>query len=182
MLGCTSESELNVVELREEQPEQDLRAFLPTLVGLEPYPTNDSFCQFTHVPVYHQNKEGLCGFYMVHNAKMFVRSLVMAQDKFTQLLYLAKLKSGKEFTKSLHYLTDVLLRCRNRYILNDTDRADLEKYNGTLERSHVEYLMRNDPEILELSQNPAGIPVYFAKIEYSFGSLVMEREECLKLD
>ena len=50
----------------------------------------------THLPVYHQNKEGHCGFYMFNNAKIFVRAL-LAKDKYSQILNLSKLKSGKEY-------------------------------------------------------------------------------------
>jgi len=78
---------------------------------MAPYP-NSNFANVIHVPVFHQNKEGLCGFHMIHNAKTFVRAL-LAPDRFSQLLHLSRLRSGKEFYTSFLQTTDVLLKCRN---------------------------------------------------------------------
>ncbi len=55
--------------------------FLTQIEGLHPY-RNLFFPNVTHIPVYQQNKEGHCGFYMIHNAKTFVRAL-LAPDKYT---------------------------------------------------------------------------------------------------
>ena len=61
---------------------------------------------------------------MVHNAKTFVRAL-LAPNKFKQISHLAKLTSGKEYTKSFLYLTRILLECRDRNFVNDTDYKDI---------------------------------------------------------
>ena len=67
--------------------------------------------------------------------------------------------------------------------MNETDRKDLEQHKGTLERSHNQYLMQTDPEILEQINNQSGVPVFFAQVEYTFGGLaMMERTPCLYLD
>ena len=64
---------------------------------------------------------------MVHNAKTLVRAL-LAPNKFTQISHLAKLMSGKEYTKSFLYTTRVLLECRDINFVNDTDRKDIEEH------------------------------------------------------
>lgn len=62
---------------------------------------------------------------MVHNAKFMVKAL-LAENKFSQVAWLAKLLSGKEYTKSFLNLTRVLLACTNNYYVNPDDRKDLE--------------------------------------------------------
>ena len=66
--------------------------------------------------------------------------------------------------------------------MNETDRADIARHEGTLEREHLKYLIQADPEVKELMQNPEGIPVYFAKIELSFGNLALDRDPAIHLD
>jgi len=49
----------------------------------ELHPSTNTVCpQLMQIPVYQQNKEGHCGFYMMHNAKTLVRAL-LARDKYT---------------------------------------------------------------------------------------------------
>ena len=161
------------------QPDQ-VPQLLSKLQGMEPY-RNLRFENTTFVPVFHQNREGLCGFYMMHNSKYFVRAL-LARDLYTQLLYLARLKSGKEFYRSFIHSTNTLLACRNSKYLNDTDRKDIEVHKGSLEREHVQYLLGADSEFVELMQNEQGVPVFFAKIEFSFGSLAADRDPAMHID
>ena len=61
--------------------------------------------------------------------------------------------------------------------MNETDRADIARHEGTLEREHLKYLTTEgaDTEVTELVQNAEGVPVYFAKIEFSFGNLGVDR-------
>lgn len=117
---------------------------------------------------------------MLHNSKTFVKAL-LARDKFTQLLHLTKLKSGKEFWRSFLHTTNTLLACNNSNSLNDTDRKDIEKHKGSLEREHVAYLLGADQELVNLMENDANVPVFFAKIEYSFGNLGMDRDPALHI-
>ena len=72
---------------------------------------------------------------MLHNAKVFVRAL-LAENKYTQLLHLSKLNSGKEYTNSFLRLTKILLDAGPQNV-NDTDRKSLEKHAGALEREHL---------------------------------------------
>ena len=72
---------------------------------------------------------------MLHNAKVFVRAL-LAENKYTQLLHLSKLNSGKEYTNSFLRLTKILLDASPQSV-NDTDRKNLEKHAGALEREHL---------------------------------------------
>lgn len=80
---------------------------------------------------------------MIHNSKTFVKALLVP-DQYSQVLLLSQLKSGKEYFKSFLNTTDLLLRCRNKRFLNDTDRKDIERHKGTLEREHVSYLLGVD--------------------------------------
>ena len=80
---------------------------------------------------------------MLHNSKNFVKAL-LARDKYTQMLHLLKLKSGKEFWRSFLQTTETLLASTESCHLNDTDRKDIEKHKGSLEREHVSYLLGAD--------------------------------------
>ena len=80
---------------------------------------------------------------MMHNAKYFVQAL-LARNKYSKLLNLSKLKSGKVFNKSFLHTTKILLDCTNTITVNNTDRADLEAHKGGLEREHVKYLLGQD--------------------------------------
>ena len=62
---------------------------------------------------------------MVYNAKTFVRS-ILAQDKFSQVLHLSRLASGKEFTSSFLRTVNLLLDCKDSIAVNPTDRKDIE--------------------------------------------------------
>ena len=68
---------------------------------------------------------------MLYNTKNFVRAL-LAQDKYTQMVHLLKLKSGKGFFKSLVYTTKILIACRDPRFMNDSDRRELEQHAGDL--------------------------------------------------
>ena len=118
---------------------------------------------------------------MIHNAKLFVRAL-LAQDLYTQLAHLTKLKSAKHFNKSFLHTTELLLACRDSRHVNDTDRKDLEQHKGSLEREHVRYLLGVDQELIELIDNPMRVPVFFCKMEFSFGSISGDRDVALHQD
>ena len=130
-----------------------------------------------HVPVYQQNREGHCGFHMLQNAKLFTRAL-LAPDKYTQLCHLSKLNSGSHYTRSFLRLTRLILESDPALdIVFEADRKNLERHEGSLERTHVRYLLGGaDSEIVELAENEYGVPVYFHKMEYSFGNLMEERD------
>ena len=118
---------------------------------------------------------------MLYNAKVFTRAL-LAQDKYTQLLHLSKLNSGKDYTKSFLRHTKILLDADSNeggLIVFEEDRKNLEKHEGSLERSHFRYLVRayGDSEIAELENNAQGVPVYLLKMEYSFGNLMEDRDK-----
>ena len=78
--------------------------------------------------------------------------------------------------------TDLLLACQDKDQVNDTDRKDIEQHKASLERSHVDYLLRVDTELVELMKNPQAVPVFFAKCEYNFGSIAMDRNPAYHLD
>ena len=58
--------------------------------------------------------------------------------------------------------------------MSELEREDIEDGGFSLERSHANYLLENDPEIVELERNDTGVAVYFKQLEYSFGDLRME--------
>lgn len=92
------------------------------------------------------------------------------------------MKSGKEFYKSFLHTTSTLLTCRDSKYLNETDRKDIARHKGSLERENVDYLLSGaDCEITELIQNEDGIPVTFARFEYNFGNLFLDRIPALEL-
>lgn len=168
-------------ELRQAAPVEPIGALLHQVEGLRPY-ENTVVPQITHIPVYQQNKEGHCGFYMMHNAKTFVRAL-LAQNKLSQLVHLSRLRSGKEYTKSFLHTTQLLLAIpRNSSFMTAADRKDIEEHDGSLEREHVKYLLGADSELISLMQNSLQVPVFFAKIEYSMGNLQGDRDTILHLD
>ena len=111
---------------------------------------------------------------MVHNAKTFVRAL-LARDKFTQVLQLGKLKSGKEYYESFLYTTKLVVECQDWRFINETDRKEIEAHQGTLEREHVEYLLMSDPELVAFTKQREA-PVFFNKVEYSFGNFVNDKD------
>ena len=117
---------------------------------------------------------------MLHNSKTFVKAL-LARDKYTQLLHLTRLKSGKEFWRSFLHTTKTLLASNHPQHLNDTDRKDIEQHKGDLEREHVAYLLGADQDLVNLMQNDANVPVFFAKVEYAFSNLSMDRDPALHI-
>ena len=116
---------------------------------------------------------------MMHNAKTFVRAL-LARDKFTQIVQLCKIKSGKEYFKSFLHTTKLLVECTDYRFCTETDRKDIERHEGTLERENVKYLLGADSELVSLMST--NVPVFFAKVEYSFGSFVSDRDPTLHLE
>ena len=62
-------------------PPEPIDQLLNQIRGAEPL-SNTYFPFLTYIPVYKQNREDLCGYYMLHNAKVFVRAL-LAQEKYS---------------------------------------------------------------------------------------------------
>ena len=138
-------------------------------VGIDLHP-NWVCPEISHVPVFQQSKEGLCGYYMYYNAKKFTKSL-LAKTRHEQLLNLCLLNSPSNFYKELQRLTNMLLACKNTFYVNPSDRELIETQTGSLDREHLDYLLQVDPEMKGLLKNKSKTPVYMASIEYSFGLL-----------
>ena len=77
--------------------------------------------------------------------------------------------------KSFLYTTGILTSSENSRFVNDTDKKALAVHKCCLEREHVSYLLGSDPEVISLMENSQQVPVFFARIEYSFGNLAMDR-------
>jgi hypothetical protein len=89
------------------------------------------------------------------------------------------MKSGKEYFKSFLHTTKLIVECTDRRFVMESDRKDIERHEGTLEREHVKYLLGADRELVSLmNQN---VPVFFAKVEYSFGNYISDRDPTMHL-
>ena len=119
---------------------------------------------------------------MLYNAKCFVRSLI-AKTQFDQVINLVNLQSQRVFIQDVRRTKKILLKCPNNYYVSKTDKRQLKGYDSVLDRSHLTYLMRNDPELVALSKPQEGrIPIYMNMIEYSFGLLHRTVDQMLEFD
>ena len=76
----------------------------------------------------------------------------------------------------------MLLDCKDPSSVNDTSKEELAREDCPLDRPHLEYLLKTDPEMKEVRANSAGVPIFITTIEYSFGLLHRTNEQILKID
>lgn len=84
--------------------------------------------------------------------------------------------------RDLKRTTKILLKCRNKFYVLDSERDDLERLDCCLSQNHVDYLMRHDPEFLALKNNEEKFPVYMNTIEFSFGLIPRTLDQIITLD
>ena len=84
---------------------------------------------------------------MLYNAKCFVRSII-AKTQFDQIINLVNLESHRVFNQDVRRTKKLLLKCPNAYYVSETDKKQLRGYDSVLDRSHLVYLMRTDPELV----------------------------------
>ncbi len=128
--------------------------------------------------VYHQHRNGLCGFYAYHNAKCFMRAILADNqtERMTQIMntqvstkYARFILTPYRFWSSYNHTIGLLLGCTNQYYVSDTDKKHLREDTNPLERSHLRYLLMKDPEILEILANQSGCEVFIQPFLYAFG-------------
>lgn len=83
---------------------------------------------------------------MLHNAKTMVKAL-LARDKYTKLLHLTRLKSGREYIRDFEHTQKLLLACKNPRYVNQEDKKEMRANGGNLERSHLSYILNIDTEL-----------------------------------
>ena len=76
----------------------------------------------------------------------------------------------------------MLLECKDSSFVNDTSKEELAREDSPLDRPHLEYLLKTDPEMKDLKANNVGVPIFITTIEYSFGLLHRTNEQILKID
>ena len=60
------------------------------------------------------------------------------------------------------------MKCTNTHFVSESDKESLKR-QGPLDRSHLRYLLYEDPEIRELIYNESNTAVFVGNLEYSFG-------------
>ena len=92
------------------------------------------------------------------------------------------LTNPRKYHNEVKRQKSILLKCTNSYYVNEEDKRDLRKFEATLQRTHLRYLMKHDPELLELQQEKEGRPkVFMGILEFSFGLISMTVEQITEL-
>ena len=106
---------------------------------------------------------------MLYNAKCLVWALT-GQKSFDQVVNLMNLTVTRKFLADVRRTKKILRKCTNDYYVNAQDKKELKQVESTLARSHLLYLLENDPELEALKQTRPDRPrVFLNSIEYSFG-------------
>ena len=90
----------------------------------------------------------MCGFHMLYNAKCLLKS-ILAERQYGQYINLINITCQREFFKDIQKTKRFLMKCPNSYYVNEQDKKQLASLDPLLERSHLYYLINNEPEMLE---------------------------------
>lgn len=105
---------------------------------------------------------------------------MIAKTKFEQLVHVLDLESAKNFWRHHKHCLDLLFNCTNPHYVTKSDKHSLLR-QGPLDRSHLTYLMHNDPELRELIYNKSNAAVFVTTLEYSFGLLHRTPEQVVDI-
>ena len=86
---------------------------------------------------------------MLWNAKCFVRTC-LGRNSFEQINNLLYITNVRKYLNDVRRVKKVLLKCTNNYYVNDEDKKELQQIESTLQRTHLKYLLQNDPELVEI--------------------------------
>ena len=86
---------------------------------------------------------------MLWNAKCLVRAM-LGTNSFQQVNNLLYLTNVRKYFNDYRRVKKVLLKCSNGFYVTEEDVKDLRKVESSLQRNHMTYLLRTDPELLEL--------------------------------
>ena len=118
---------------------------------------------------------------MLWNVKCLLRAF-RGQSSYEQILNLLNITSMRKYQKDVLRVKKLLSKCTNSYYVNDDDKKELRQPECTLNRSHLTWLMHNDPDLIELQTTGKDHPkVYMNQIEYSFGLIQNTVEQILDL-
>lgn len=90
------------------------------------------------------------------------------------------LDSARNFWIHYNHCIELLVNCTNSHYVCASDKESL-KGQGPLDRSHLTYLMREDPELRELVYNKSNVAVFVGFLEYSFGLVHRTPEQVVEL-
>ena len=95
---------------------------------------------------------------------------MIATKQYDQVINLVNLRSPRVFLNDVRRTKKLLRKCTNEYYVSKNDVKELHGHNVTLDRSHLNYLIKHDPELVELQTPQEGRqPIFMNVIEYSFG-------------
>ena len=66
------------------------------------------------------------------------------------MINLINIDSYRTFLADVRRTKKFLIKCPNSYFVNESDKKMLRSHNAVLDRSHLEYLIKYDPELVEL--------------------------------
>lgn len=114
---------------------------------------NNTICpQIKHLTVLQQHRGGECGFHMLFNAKCLIKAFISTKQ-YDQVVNLINLSSNRVFLADVRRTKKLLLKCTNSYFVSDDDKKQLRSHrNAILDRSHLNYLLKYDPELLEFQK------------------------------
>ena len=95
--------------------------------------------------------------------------------------YICHLQSSRHFWQHHTRTVNILVSCTNQYFVSEESKNELLKQGG-IERGHMRYLEKVDPELRCLMENKKGVPVYFSTIEYTFGLIHRTVEDIQEID
>ena len=119
---------------------------------------------------------------MLHNAKCLVKYMI-AKTQYNQVINLINMQSIRPFIQETRRTKKLLLKCPNQYYVSEQDKKQLAGHDSILDRSHLTYLINNDPELLEFQKPEEGrCAIYINVIEYSFGLLHRTIDQVITFD
>ena len=94
---------------------------------------------------------------MLWNVKCILRAF-RGQSSYDQILNLLNIKNMRKYQNDVRRVKKLLGKCTNSYYVNKEDKKELKQAEATLQRSHITWLMQNDPELIELQKDVKDLP------------------------